>query len=208
MKTISKLIILSASVFLATETASAQSLKDLLNKAANSETVKDIVQEATGIDMSAGINITGKWNYTGSAVKLESDDFLKNAAANLAVNQIESKLDEALGKVGIKAGMFTYTFKSDNTFATSFKNKTFEGTYTLSEDKKTIELKYGKILKSAKINATVSVSGNSLELLFKADKILELIGNMASDAENASIKSLGSIAGKYESMKIGFELQK
>lgn len=208
MKTFFKIIIFSVSICLATETASAQMLKDLLNQAANSSAVKDLVEDATGIDLSATVNVTGKWNYTGSAVKLESEDLLKNAAASLAVSQVEGKLDGALEKIGVKTGLFSYTFNADNTFTTSFKNKTFEGTYTLSDDKKTIELKYGKLLSFAKINATVSVAGNSLELLFKADKILDLLGKMTSNSENGALKGLSSIAGNYDGMKIGFELKK
>ncbi len=208
MKTFFKIIIFSVSICLATETASAQMLKDLLNQAANSSAVKDLVEDATGIDLSATVNVTGKWNYTGSAVKLESDDLLKNAAASLAVSQVEGKLDGTLEKIGVKTGLFSYTFNADNTFTTSFKNKTFEGTYTLSDDKKTIELKYGKLLSFAKINATVSVAGNSLELLFKADKILDLLGKMTSNSENGALKGLSSIAGNYDGMKIGFELKK
>ena len=119
----------------------AQSLKDILNKVATSEKVGDIVETITGMVISPK-DITGTWNYTGSAVKLESSDIVKSAAASVAASQVEKKMDEYLQKIGVKEGMFGFTFNEDKTFSTNFKGKEFNGTYAISEDGKTLYLYY------------------------------------------------------------------
>ena len=202
-----KAIIIAAGLMLIGANADAQSLKDILNKAANSSTVTDIIEGVTGITLSKG-DIKGTWSYTGSAVKLESSDLLKSATASVAATQVEKKLDEYLGKVGLKNGAFSFTFKEDNTFTTTVKGKSFNGTYTLSEDGTTLNLKYGKSLGSTGVTATASINSNTFELLFKADKLLDLIGKLTANSNNATLQTIGTLAGTYEGMKIGLELQK
>ena len=207
MRTSFKAIIIAAGLMLIGANADAQSLKDILNKAANSSTVTEIIEGVTGVKLSKG-DIKGTWSYTGSAVKLESSDLIKSATASVAATQVEKKLDEYLGKIGLKNGAFSITFKDDNTFTTTVKGKSFNGTYTLSEDGTTLNLKYGKTLASTGITATASISSSTLELLFKADKLLDLIGKLTANSSNATLKTIGTLAGSYEGMKIGLELQK
>ena len=207
MRTIFKSIIIASILCIAGNTASAQTLKDILEKAANNSTVTEIVEKVTGVNISKG-DIKGTWNYTGSAVKLESEDILKSAAAGAAATQIEKKLDEYLAKAGLKTGTFSFTFNEDNTFATTVKGKSFNGTYTLSEDGKTIELKYGKTLGSTGITAAAQINASTFELLFKADKLLDLIGKLTANTNNTTLKTIGTLAGQYDGLKIGLELQK
>lgn len=207
MRTIFKSIIIGSILCIAGNTASAQTLKDILDKAANNSTVTEIVEKVTGVNISKG-DIKGTWNYTGSAVKLESEDILKAAAAGAAATQIEKKLDEYLAKAGLKTGTFSFTFNEDNTFATTVKGKSFNGTYTLSEDGKTIELKYGKTLGSTGITAAAQINASTFELLFKADKLLDLIGKLTANTNNTTLKTIGTLAGQYDGLKIGLELQK
>ncbi len=207
MRTILKSIIIASVLCLAGNTVSAQTLKDILGKVANNSTVTDIVEQVTGVNLSKG-DIKGTWNYTGSAVKLESEDLVKSAAAGVAATQVEKKLDEYLAKAGLKSGTFSFTFNEDNTFYTTVKGKNFNGTYTLAEDGKTLNLKYGKTLGSTGITATAQINASTFELLFKADKLLDLIGKLTSATSNSTLKTIGSLAGQYDGMKIGLELQK
>ena len=207
MKLIFKTLLIGAVLCFAGQTASAQTLKDILGKVKNNSTVSDIVEKVTGIDISKG-DIKGTWNYTGSAVKLESEDLVKSAAAGIAATQIENKMDEYLAKAGLQRGAFSFTFNEDNTFTTTVKGKTFNGTYTFSEEDAVINLKYGKSLKSTGVTATAQLNGTTLELLFKADKLLDLIGKLTSATSNSTLKTIGTLAGQYDGMKIGLELQK
>jgi hypothetical protein len=50
-------------------------------------------------------------------------------------------------------------------------------------------------------------SGNDRGL-FKADKLLDLIGKLTANTNNTTLKTIGSLAGQYDGLKIGLELQK
>ena len=207
MKLIFKILLIGAIICLAGHSASAQSLKDILGKVTENSAVTDIVEKVTGIDLSKG-DIKGTWNYTGSAVKLESEDLVKSAAAGVAATQVEKKVDEYLAKAGLKGGAFSFTFNEDNTFTTTVKGKSFNGTYTFSDEEDSINLKYGKSLGSTGITATAQLNGGTLELLFKADKLLDLIGKLTAASSNTTLKTVSTLANQYDGMKIGLELQK
>ena len=202
-----KVLLTAAVICFAVNSASAQSIKDIFGAVKNNSTVSDIVEKVTGIDISKG-DIKGTWNYTGSAVKLESDDLVKSAAAGVAATQVEKKLDEYLAKAGLKTGTFSFTFNEDNTFTTTVKGKSFNGTYTFSEENDSINLKYGKNLGSTGITATAQLNGTTLEFLFKADKLLDLIGKLTAASSNTTLKTISTLAGQYDGMKIGLEMQK
>ena len=97
MKKIFTILLTAGAACLISETASAQSLKDLFSK----DNIKDVVENVTGLDLSKDeAVITGTWQFSGTAVELESKDILKKAAAKLAVETIEKKLDETIAKIG------------------------------------------------------------------------------------------------------------
>ena len=184
----------------------AQSLKDILS----SSTVKDAVTSLTGGKNVTAANLAGTWNYVNPAVLLEGDNALKNVAASAASGEIEKKLQSYCDKIGIKSGTFSYTFNTDNSFTCVFKGKTLNGTYTLQEAEKTIELKYGNFgnLKFNTLSAQVVVTDDQLSLLFNDDKLLDFLGKLSSISDNATLKAVNSLAEQYDGMKVGFELKK
>lgn len=197
---------MAGSLCLAGQTSSAQSLKDLLKKATDNEAVKNVVESVTGKTLP--VDVKGTWTYSGTAVKLESDDLLKSTAATLAASQVEDKLDEYVSKIGIKAGTFSFTFNEDNTFVATVLGKSFNGTYTLSEDYKTMSLQFGKTIGLKPFTASVSATSTQLNLLFQTDKLLELLGKLTSTSSNATLKTIGALVNQYDGMQLGLELQK
>lgn len=197
---------MAGALCLAGQTASAQSLTDLLKKVTDNDVVKNVVENVTGTTLP--VDVKGTWTYSGTAVKFESDDILKSTAASLAASQVEDKLDQYVAKVGIKAGTFSFTFKEDKTFTATVKGKNFNGTYTLSEDYKTISLQFGKTFGLKPFTAAVSATSSQLDLLFQADKLLELLGKLTSSSSNSTLKTVGTLVNQYDGMKLGLELKK
>ena len=198
--------IMAMAVCLAGQTASAQTLKDLLKKATTNETVKNVVESVTGTTLP--VDVKGTWTYSGTAVKFESEDLLKSTAASLAAGQVEDKLDEYVQKVGIKAGTFSFTFNEDKTFSANVKGKSFNGTYSVSEDYKTMTLQFGKTFATKPFTAAISATSSQLDLLFQADKLLELLEKLTASSNNATLKTVSTIAGQYDGMQLGLELKK
>ena len=198
--------IMAVAVCLAGQTASAQTLKDLLKKATNNETVKNVVESVTGTTLP--VDVKGTWTYSGTAVKFESEDLLKSTAASLAAGQVEDKLDEYVQMVGIKAGTFSFTFNEDKTFSANVKGKSFNGTYSVSEDYKTMSLQFGKTFATKPFTAAISATSSQLDLLFQADKLLELLEKHTASSNNATLKTVSTIAGQYNGMQRGLERKK
>ncbi len=187
---------------LASVSASAQGLKDLLN----SSVVKDVVSSVTGVNLPT--DISGTWNYSGTAVKFEGDNMVKNAAAAVAATEIEKKLNTYTEKIGLREGSFSYTFNADSTFTTTFKNKTFPGRYSLSPDGKKLHLDYGKTLNLLKMDAIISVNGTQTDIMFKADKLLDFLNKISSASNVASLKTLSALTGQYNGLDLGFAVKK
>ena len=208
MKTIFRIIFASIMMCGLCGSVEAQTLKDLLKKAAGSSAVQEVVESVTGISLQA--DIKGTWDYSGVAVKLVSEDLLKSAAAGVAAGQVEDKLDGYVQKIGIKPGAFGFTFSEDNTFTTTFKGKNIPGTYTLDEQAKTLTLTYGKtsFMKGFTMTATVNITTSQLDLMFNADKLLDFIGKVSATSKNTTLSAISAVAEQYDGMKLGFELTK
>ena len=180
-------------VFLLMATNSqAQSWKDLLNK----DNISKVVNAITGTPET--IDMTGTWNYKGSAVEFESENLLMKAGGAAAATMAENKLDEQLSKVG-------FTFNADSTFTSTVGKKTLKGTYSYDASAKQVDLKFLKLLN---LHAKVNCSSSSLELLFNSDKLLKLLAFIGSKSNSTALKTVSSLADNYDGMMLGFELSK
>ena len=178
----------------------AQSLKDLLNSSA----VQQVAAAVGGTAVSAA-DLRGTWNYAGSACLFEGDDLLAKAGSAVIASQVEEQLNGYLSKMGIREGSFSYTFDSDSTFVTRIGGRTLKGTYTLDAEAKEIVFKYRSVAKST---AAVVKAGNTLSLLFPADKLLELLKSLSAVSNDSILKGIGAVADQYKGVKLGFKLQK
>ena len=132
----------------------------LNNVLGGSTSTSDVVSGITSIFSSSKqateSNIVGTWEYEEPAILLKSDNVLTNAAAKVAANTAEKKLQAQLEKIGIKKGALTMTFNSDGTFSETFGSKKSSGTWTICDSK--LILKH--TLKS--VTLTTQVSGDNL----------------------------------------------
>lgn len=197
-------MIIAALLFVGVAQVYGQSFKNLLNK--GKDVVGSVVEQLDVIPK----NIEGNWEFSGSAVKFTGDNVLMNAASELAAGKVEDQLNEYLQKVGIRQGLFSYVFNADGTFTTTFNKMNFSGQYTFSQEEGTIELDYGKNekLKGVSLKTDVSVSLNSMQLLFNADKLLDFISKITSTVGDSKIGALTSLIDQYDGLKIGFELSR
>lgn len=176
----------------------AQSLKDLFS----TENIEKAVNAVTG---KSTASMTGTWTFTGSAIEFESDNLLQKAGGSVAATAAEKKLDEQLAKAGIKTGQMSFTFNADSTFTTKVGTKSMNGTYTYNASTQKAALKFAKLLN---LNAKVNCTSTNLDLLFDSDKLLTLITFLASKSNNATLKSISSLAESYDGMMLGFAMQK
>lgn len=177
----------------------AQSLKDLFNN----EKISNIINTVT--NNKSLTDISGTWDYIGSAIKLESDNKLMEIGGSAAMTVAENQLDDQLNKIGITNGQMSFTFNADSTFTNTIGKHTLKGTYNYNSSEQKIELKYMSIIP---LNANIDYTSETLKLLFKSDKLLQLLSFIADKSNNNSLKAIGSLAETYEGMQVGFKLKK
>lgn len=175
------------------QSSSKSILNNILNKVTQSSDVK-------------AEDLTGKWNYQGSACNFESSNILNKMGGTVAASQVENQFDNYLSKIGVKEGVGVFSFNSDHTYTADLGKVNLSGDYTLNESSKEITLTYLKGM--AKVNGTVEKSGNNLKLLFDADNLLKLLKTASSVTDNSTLKAITSITDTYDGVQLGFDLQK
>lgn len=180
-----------------TTSVKAQSLKDLFGKA------EEVISTVTGT--STTNSIEGTWSFTGSAVEFESDNLLNKAGGAVAATTVEKKLDEQLSKIGIQEGKLSFTFNADNTFSATLGTRPFNGTYEYDASAQKVSLKFSKLLN---VSAKTTCTSTTLDMLFNADKLLNLLTYLSSKSSNATLQSVGTLASSYDGMMVGFSMKK
>lgn len=147
-------------------------------------------------------NIVGTWVYEEPAIVLTSSNVLTNAAAKVAANSAEKKLQAQLDKVGIKKGALTMTFNGDGTFSETFGSKTTSGKWSISDSK----LMLTHTLKT--VTLTTQIDGNNLMFVTDATKLLTLLQTLGSKSTNSTVSTITALMKKVDGMQCGVTLVK
>ncbi len=174
----------------------------------NGNLVNDI---ASGILSSFGSNtsestIVGTWVYKEPAVQFESNNMLAQIGSGIANSTVEKKLKTYYEKLGIKSGVFAFTFNADKTCSYTLKNKTYTGTYEFDDSSDKIRITTNGIISFP--SAYAKVTGNQLELTFETTSLLNLGTSLASGSGNSTLGAISEIAQTYSGMKTGFNFIK
>ncbi|MBB3703488.1 DUF4923 family protein [Alloprevotella rava] len=151
-------------------------------------------------------DLYGTWKYTSTDCVFETENLLKKAGGAVAANKIESEINEQLSKVGIKPGVCTFTFNKDKTFKASVGGRNLSGTYALDSKNKTI--KFTTLLGLGSMSANVAKSNGKISLLFDSDRLLKLAALLGSASGNTTLSTLSKLAGSYDGMKLGLQMEK
>ena len=151
-------------------------------------------------------DLYGTWKYTSTDCVFETENLLKKAGGAVAANKIESEINEQLSKVGIKPGACTFTFNKDKTFKASVGGRNLSGTYALDSKDKTI--KFSTLFGLGSMTANVAKSNGKISLLFDSDRLLKLAALLGSASGNTTISTLSKLAGSYDGMKLGLQMEK
>lgn len=205
------LITLVAMVGMAT-VANAQlnlgSLKNIAKQVAGDkidEVIPESVQELLGIAVKE-VEIPGTWTYVKSAVEFESANALTAAGGTVAAETVEAKIEPLLAKLGIKEGAFSFTFGEDGTFSTKLGSKEVKGKWAYDKKAESVSLSLtegGKALSTRMV-----INGQNINILFKADALLELLKTISNNSSNTTIVAIGAVVKGYDGMNIGFECKK
>ena len=203
-----KFIILVALSVMSVCTASAQGWGDLLKGVIGGDAA-NVINSLLGTGFSTK-SVVGTWEYSESAVSLSSDDLLSQAGGMVASSTLPDKIDGVLAKAGIKAGLFQMTFDESGQVTTKVGNRTLKGTYTVNEQNKTIQLAFNIVsgITGTNFTATVEMGDGQMSLLFKADKLLQIVKAVSGYTNNATLSTISTLASAYDGVKVGFKMTK
>ena len=212
---------------------SAQSWKDLIGKAA-SELAEEASSTAAGSAVTnilgtiLGNSLTlsyealeGTWSYEGVACVLESEEALSNIGGTLVTATLEEKLDEKLALIGVSKGNCSFTFSKDSTCVINVGGYNLNGKYRLNVEEKVIDFTF--MYDKLPLKTYVSYEIKSIDIVFKADRLLSFIKNVASYISNngaaggqqgqlqaaiQAVGAMGKLLENYDSMMLGAKLSK
>lgn len=151
-------------------------------------------------------DLVGTWNFQSVDCVFETENFLMKAGGEVAAAKVETKLNEVFGKLGVVPGACSFTFNSDKTYSAQVSALPLGGQYALDAANKKITLTY--LAGLGTMTPNIVKNGNSISLLYEADKLLAIAQKLAAMSGNASMQALAEIASSYDGMMIGFELRK
>lgn len=209
---------------------SAQSWKDLLGKVANevadnaaSTNTGNAVTNILGTILGNSLTLSneaieGTWSYEGVACVLESEDALSNIGGAVVTESLEAKLNEKLEKVGISKGNCSFTFVNDGTCIINVKGHDLKGKYELDAAEKVIVFTF--VYDTLPLKTYVSYEVKNLNVVFKADRLLAFIKNVASYFSNTAtgdqkgqlqsimqtIGAAGTLLQNYDGLMLGAKL--
>ncbi len=175
--------------------AGAQDLKSILS---------GVAKAVVGNKATTASSIIGTWTYSGPECQFESENLLAKAGGEMAAKEVEEKMIAVYNKVGMNN--IRYTFNEDGTYSYQMKKRTVTGSYVFDDAAKTITMT-GKL--GLKTVAYVTVTGNDMSMVFKADKLMSILKTITGAASkvNSTAATINSVAEAYDGLMLGFELK-
>ena len=176
--------------------AGAQDLKSILS---------GVAKAVVGNKATTASSIIGTWTYSGPECQFESENLLAKAGGEMAAKEVEEKMIAVYNKVGMNN--IRDTFNEDGTYSYQMKKRTVTGSYVFDDAAKTITMT-GKL--GLKTVAYVTVTGNDMSMVFKADKLMSILKTITGAASkvNSTAATINSVAEAYDGLMLGFELKK
>ncbi len=207
-----------------TDKISSSSSSQTTTESSAVETVKNVLGNLIGNSMPVSeATLTGVWNYEGVSCVLKSEQALASIGGNVVTSNIESKLDGYLAKVGVVPGACTFTFSANDSCSFAIGGRSINGTYKLNKEDKTVAFSfYGRLNMTAHVSYEIS----NMNLVFNADKMLELIKRVSSAISSSAdtgagalggesgvatlstLKTISSLLQNYDGMMLGMRLKK
>lgn len=188
--------------------AQAQSLTDLLK----GTKVGDVVDAVTNVVGAATntLSLPGTWIYKGASVDLKSDNTLSNLAGTAVTSGVETKINNAFEKVGLKEGAVTFVFNDGMSFTCTIFGKTLNGTWKQNTDENKLTLQFGQTMKYLSMTGYYKTTTSGCEILFDANRFLSFLKSALSlvGKSSSTVGAISGISNNYDGMRLGFKLEK
>lgn len=175
--------------------------------ATNNSSAGDLVSNLTTVFSSSKQakteNIVGTWSYAEPAIVFMSDNLLTKAAAKIAANKLEKKLQSYLTQYGFKPSSFTITFNEDGTFTETLNGKKMSGKWKVVDSKLQLTMVGIKT-----VSIITQIDGKNMQCVTDATKLLNLFKSLGAKSTNSNIKTITSLMKSVNGMQAGITLKK
>ncbi|MDE5647634.1 MAG: DUF4923 family protein [Muribaculaceae bacterium] len=203
MKQLILLFAIISAIIITPNTASAQSVSDILSK------LGTVANNVLGSGKVTIADLEGNWTYVEPAVEFKSDNLLKKAGGSVASTTIVDKLRPYYSTVGLDN--MTLAVDSAATFKMALKKISFSGEIVRGENDGEFVFKFKAIgkISAGSLNAYISKTATGqIKVTFDVSKLISLVNTIASVTGNSSMKSVSSILNSYDGLTAGFVLKK
>lgn len=216
MKSIVKYLAVGLCATVIVSSASAQTMKSVLSSVksglskvsqSNNSCSSSLARSVSSSKKVSIKSLVATWSYKEPAIDFESGSLVGKISGTVAGNKLEDEIASKLSEAGFKAGDFKITFNSDSTFTSTLKGKTATGRYTLSGS----TITFSRSATSAqKVSAAIKVSSSTMQITFKADKLLSFIQEVsnAAGSTNSTLKAISTLSKSYKGMNVGLSFTK
>ncbi|MDE6164144.1 MAG: DUF4923 family protein [Muribaculaceae bacterium] len=203
MKQLILLFAIISAIIITPNTASAQSVSDILSK------LGTVANNVLGSGKVTIADLEGNGTYVEPAVEFKSDNLLKKAGGSVASTTIVDKLRPYYSTVGLDN--MTLAVDSAATFKMALKKISFSGEIVRGENDGEFVFKFKAIgkISAGSLNAYISKTATGqIKVTFDVSKLISLVNTIASVTGNSSMKSVSSILNSYDGLTAGFVLKK
>lgn len=183
------------------------SLGDLFN----SSTVEKVVSTITNKDATLTVaDLAGTWRYSAPACKFESDDLLKSAGGEVVASSLKDKLATYYEKAGITSSRVSFSF-ADTTMVMNYGSAKLNGYIVKDEPSGKFVVTFtlvGGHIPVMVMDADITKSGNTMEILFNVDKLVDVLVSIASKTQSSTLQTISNLLSEYDGVLMGFELTK
>ena len=183
------------------------SLGDLFN----SSTVEKVVSTITNKDATLTVaDLAGTWRYSAPACKFESDDLLKSAGGEVVASTLKDKLATYYEKAGITSSRVSFSF-ADTTMVLNYGSAKLNGYIVKDEPSGKFVVTFtlvGGHIPVMVMDADITKSGNTMEILFNVDKLVDVLVSISSKTQSSTLQTISNLLSEYDGVLMGFELTK
>ena len=164
-----------------------------------------------GVFSSSNITVAdmeGEWTSTGPAVCFQGDGFLQKAGGIAAASAIESKLAPYYQQYGLNNAKLT--IDNSGNFTLSCKMIKLNGTITQQQSAQpgvfTFNFTVGG-MKLAGVTTYVQKTSTSMDVMFDATKLINLLSSIANYTGIQTVKTVTSLLDSYDGLCVGFNFK-
>ena len=179
-------------------------LGSVIGAATNTGTLTNILYNVIGGTKLTQQEIIGTWKYDSPGCAFTSEKLLAKAGGEIIATEVKERLAPTYRSLGFSSSNTFFTFKEDGTFSGKVDGKSISGTYAYNEKSGSIQLRTLLL----NMNAYLARSAGGMSLTFESKKLISALQVLGSLSGNSEIAAVSEIAGNYDGIRLGFDMNR